>query len=170
MKENMHEKDRENGQNTALYRSALLRAGMHDAAQKAQNYAARLTEMYASDAYRQHDRYPTMRVSMIYAVIAMCLGLKDAGLQKEAIIGFVNDAFRKRKQAFIRLKKSSTVFRLHGRSRANGILLRTVCGTAASHLTNFRQTRIMCPIGSTDACMRRCLLSTASGSCARSSA
>ena len=85
---------------TALYRSALLRAGMHDAAQKAQNYAARLTEMYASDAYRQHDRYPTMRVSMIYAVIAMCLGLKDAGLQKEAIIGFVNDAFRKRKQAF----------------------------------------------------------------------
>ena len=140
---------------TALYRSALLRAGMHDAAQKAQNYAARLTEMYASDAYRQHDRYPTMRVSMIYAVIAMCLGLKDAGLQKEAIIGFVNDAFRKRKQAFIRLKKSS---------------IRTVCGTAASHLTNFRQTRIMCPIGSTDACMRRCLLSTASGSCARSSA
>lgn len=90
---------------TALYRSALLRAGMHDAAQKAQNYAARLTEMYASDAYRQHDRYPTMRVSMIYAVIAMCLELKDAGLQKDAIIGFVNDAFRKRKQAFIRLEK-----------------------------------------------------------------
>ncbi len=157
---------------TALYRSALLCAGMHDAAQKTRNYVARLTEMYASDAYWQHDRYPTMRVSMIYAVIAMCLGLKDAGLQKEAIIGFVNDAFRKRKQAFIRLKKSSTVFRLHGRSRANGILpsIRTVCGTAASHLTNFRQTRIMCPIGSTDACMRRCLLSTASGSCARSSA
>lgn len=157
---------------TALYRSALLRAGMHDAAQKAQNYAARLTDMYASDAYRQHDRYPTMRVSMIYAVITMCLELKDAGLQKEAIIGFVNDAFRKRKQAFIRLKKSSTVSRLHGQSRANGILpsIRTVCGTAASHLTNFRQTRIMCPIGSTDACMRRCLLFTASGSCARSSA
>lgn len=156
----------------ALYRSALLRAGMDDAEQKTQHYVARLTDMYASEAYRQHDRYPTMRVSMIYAVIAMCLELKDAGLQKDAIIGFVNDAFRKRKQAFIRLKKSSTVFRLHGRSRANGILpsIRTVCGTAASHLTNFRQTRIMCPIGSTDACIRRCLLSTASGSCARSSA
>lgn len=89
----------------ALYRSALLRAGMGDAEQKTQQYAARLTDMYASDVYRQHDRYPTMQVTMIYAVIAMCLELKDAGLQKDEIIGFVNDAFRKRKQAFIRLEK-----------------------------------------------------------------
>lgn len=46
----------------AMYQSALQRTGMEDAAQKTQRYAARLTDMYASDAYRQHDRYPSMRV------------------------------------------------------------------------------------------------------------
>lgn len=45
-----------------MYQSALQRAGMEDAAQKTQRYAARLTDMHASDAYRQHDRYPSMRL------------------------------------------------------------------------------------------------------------
>lgn len=89
----------------AMYQSALQRAGKTDAAQKAQHYAARLTDMYASDAYRQHDRYPSMLVPLVYAVIAMCLELKDDGLQNDAIISLVNDAFRKRKQAFVCLEK-----------------------------------------------------------------
>lgn len=83
----------------AMYRSALSRTGMGDVPQKTRRCAARLADMYASDAYRQHDRYPSMLVSQVYAVIAMCLELQADGLQKDEIIGFINDAFRKPKRA-----------------------------------------------------------------------
>ena len=94
----------------AMYQSALLRAGVGGAAQRAQSYAARLTDMYVSDAYRQHDRYPSMLVPLVYAVIAMCLELKDAGLQNGEIIDLVNDVFRTRKRALGCLERGVDLF------------------------------------------------------------
>ena len=41
-----------------------------------------------------------MRVPQVYAVIAMCLALKDDGLTNDAIINIVNDAFRAPKRVF----------------------------------------------------------------------
>lgn len=65
----------------------------------------RLGEMYASDVYRQHNRYPTMNVEMIYAVIAICLELKDHGLSDRQIIEFCDKLFRQRRKFFCMLVK-----------------------------------------------------------------
>lgn len=59
--------------------------------------------MYASDAYRKHNAYPTMNVERVYAVIAMCLELKTyaPALSDHEIIAFVNGIFEK-KRGFLR--------------------------------------------------------------------
>lgn len=85
---------------TAFYRSALAKEQFPDLDQKTDSYRRRLSGMYASDAYKQHNIYPTMNVEMIYAVIAMCLELREYGLSDPEIIDFVNVVFKKRKKFF----------------------------------------------------------------------
>lgn len=93
-----------------LYRAALRRNGIEDADHKTQNYAERLAEMYASEDYAKHDVYPTIRTSLVYAVIAMCLEWKQAGRTKEETIAFINDVFRGRKKLLGALEKVIDVF------------------------------------------------------------
>lgn len=63
-------------------------------------YRERLRQMYASDAYREHDVYPSMSVDHVYAVIAMCLELKARGLADQQIIDTVNAGFAARRRFF----------------------------------------------------------------------
>ncbi len=88
-----------------MYRDAIRRRGLSDVEGKTRAYAAKLTELYASQAFRQHNIYPSMQVSKVYAVIAMCLMLKSYGLENAEIIDTVNDAFRKLKAVFYCLEK-----------------------------------------------------------------
>lgn len=95
---------------TGLYRTALLRNGVAEADRKAQAYAAKLAEMYASEEYAKHDIYPTISTPLVYAVIAMCLQLKETGQTKEETIALVNDVFRTRKKLLGALEKVIDVF------------------------------------------------------------
>lgn len=94
---------------TGMYRKTLRKEGYSDIEKKTSSFEGRLNEMYASDAYRQHNRYPTMNVELIYAVIAMCLELKDIGLSDKQIIDFSDKVFRQRRMVFSVLTKCLVV-------------------------------------------------------------
>ena len=83
-----------------LYRNALEKLNISDMQEKERSYKERLGKMYASDLYRQHDIYPTMNMKLIYAVVVMCLELKDHGLSNQEIIDFSNVAFAGRRKFF----------------------------------------------------------------------
>lgn len=89
-----------------MFAAALKGRGFSDADEKAGEFSGRLAKMYASDAYRKHDIYPTISTLMVYAVIAMCLTLKPTGLSKNETIDIVNTAFRARKKTFGRLVRA----------------------------------------------------------------
>lgn len=88
-----------------MYRDALKRNSIDDVEGKTRAYAAKLSEMLASDAYRQHNIYPSIPTTKVYAVIAMCLMLKSYGYEKEKTIDIVNSAFWKIKKVFACLEK-----------------------------------------------------------------
>ena len=89
----------------AMLLSTLKERGMQDAEQIAARYRNRLSNMYASDLYREHNQYPTMNVPYIYAVIAMCLELRDIGIPDSEVMDTVNTVFRKRREFFAGLIK-----------------------------------------------------------------
>ena len=88
-----------------MYRDTLRRHGIEDAEEKTRAYAEKLTELYASDAYRRHNIYPSIQTDKVYAVIAMCLMLRGYGYEKEEIFDIVNGAFRNLKALFRCLEK-----------------------------------------------------------------
>ena len=88
-----------------LYRTALKANSISDIDLRLDSYEQRLKEMYASRAFKVHNVYPTMDVSKIYAVIAMCLELKQDNYSDEEIIDIVNSGFAKLRKAFMLLEK-----------------------------------------------------------------
>lgn len=93
-----------------LYGGAIKRKGLADVKEKTQAYAAGLEKMYASEQFKAHDVYPSIDTKKVYAVICMCLMLKEYGLSKDEIIDTVNDSFRKLKKAFWCVEKVIDVF------------------------------------------------------------
>lgn len=83
--------------------TALKEKGIPDAEKIAASYRKRITDMYASDLYRQHNVYPTMNVPYVYGVIAMCLELRELGKTDSEIMDIINTAFRARKEFFRKL-------------------------------------------------------------------
>ena len=88
-----------------LYRKALQKLNYSDIENMSERYESRLKKMYDSASFKAHSIYPTMDVSLIYAVIAMCLELKEKGLKDQQIIDFSNTVFKTRKKAFAVLEK-----------------------------------------------------------------
>ena len=82
------------------YRTILINEGMDNVDGRLSSFVNRLTEMYASEKFREHNVYPTMNVTNIYAVIAMCLELKSAGMEDAQIINAVDKGFEKRRSMF----------------------------------------------------------------------
>ena len=93
-----------------MFGRTLQKSGYPDADRKESDYRKRLEEMYASEAFRQHNVYPTMNVIHVYAVIGMCLELKDDGLPDDEIISLVNEVFRTRRKAYAALIKCIDLF------------------------------------------------------------
>ena len=62
------------------YRNVLLGEGIENVDQRMMSYETRLREMYNSKEFETHNIYPSTNVSFVYAVMAMCLELKDAGM------------------------------------------------------------------------------------------
>jgi len=84
--------DKTVGKYAGLFRSALKGKRFRKIDRKVSQYRCRLANMYSSDTYREHNVYPTMNVEKIYAVIVMCLELKEyePSLSGHEIIDFVN--------------------------------------------------------------------------------
>ncbi len=92
------------------YRSLLVDEGANDIDQRMASYEARLTGMYDSEAFKAHDIYPSTNVSFVYAVIAICLELKDAGYTDDRIILAVEKSMESRWSAFVKILKFIDLF------------------------------------------------------------
>lgn len=88
---------------TKIYRKALIKDEISDIDVEIAAYEKRLTEMYASDNFKRHSKYPTTNAVHVYAVIAMCLGLKHFNLSDAQIIDTINSGFETRRNLFRRL-------------------------------------------------------------------
>ncbi len=88
-----------------IFRKILVIGNFHDSDVKQEAYEKRLAEMYASPKYAEHNIYPTTNAEYIYAIIAMCLELKEFGLSDKEIIDTVNRGFSRRRNFFKSLIK-----------------------------------------------------------------
>ncbi len=88
-----------------IYRKILVIGNHPDSDEKQEAYEKRLAEMYASPKYAEHNIYPTTNAEYIYAIIAMCLELREFGLSDKEIIDAVNRGFSSRRNFFKRLIK-----------------------------------------------------------------
>ena len=88
-----------------IYRVALNANNFSDIDLRVKSYEQRLKKMYASNAFVVHNVYPTMDVTKIYAVIAMCLELKKENLSNTEIIDVVNSGFMKLKKILATVEK-----------------------------------------------------------------
>lgn len=88
-----------------LYRTALKANGFSDIDLRVEAYEQRLKEMYTSQSFEAHNIYPTMDVTKIYAVIAMCLELKKENLPNTEIIDIVNSGFKRLKKILAVVEK-----------------------------------------------------------------
>ena len=83
-----------------IYGKILGKGNFPNPDRKQEAYEKRLTEMYASKKYAEHNIYPTTNAEYIYAIIAMCLELKESGLSDIEIIDTVNSGFGRRRNFF----------------------------------------------------------------------
>ena len=83
-----------------IYRKILVIGNCSDPDAEQEAYEKRLTEMYASEKYAEHNIYPTTNTEYIYAIIAMCLELKKFGLSDREIIDTINRGFSRRRNFF----------------------------------------------------------------------
>ncbi|MCR5728114.1 MAG: L-2-amino-thiazoline-4-carboxylic acid hydrolase [Lachnospiraceae bacterium] len=87
------------------YRTLLLNEGIKDIDAGMTSYETRLRTMYGSKEFAAHNIYPSTNVSFVYAVIAMCLELKDAGYNDTMIIPAVEKCMASRWNAFVKILK-----------------------------------------------------------------
>ena len=105
------------------YRKILVNEGLEDIDRRMSSYKTRLKKMYRSDGFKTHNIYPSTNVSFVYAVIAMCLELKNAGYTDDRIIPAVEKSMEKRWNAFVKILQFIDLFRSVFRSCENGINL-----------------------------------------------
>lgn len=86
-----------------IYKEGLIWKGYSDIEEKTDRYKNKLDEMYRSQAYKKHNIYPTINTDKVYAVIAMCLLLREYGMSDEEVLDFLNYSFRKARKLFDRL-------------------------------------------------------------------
>lgn len=86
-----------------VYRDGLVWKGFSDIEEKTDCFKSKLEEMYCSQAYKEHNVYPSINTEKVYAVITMCLTLKEYGMSDDEILDFLNYSFRKARKLFDRL-------------------------------------------------------------------
>ena len=92
------------------YQNVLVNEDMNDIKERMDSYKKRLKEMYESESFAAHDIYPSMSVSFVYAVIAMCQELKDAGFDDGHIISAIEKGMDGRWKAFVKIVKFIDLF------------------------------------------------------------
>ena len=85
------------------YKRVLSTGGFDHVDERLRTYAKRLSRMYATEQFKEHNIYPTTDASYIYAVIAMCLELKEEGVEDGRIITTVNQGFERKRNFFKRI-------------------------------------------------------------------
>ena len=85
------------------YKRVLSTGGFDHVDERLRAYAKRLSRMYATEQFKEHNIYPTTDASYIYAVIAMCLELKEEGVEDGRIITIVNQGFERKRNFFKRI-------------------------------------------------------------------
>lgn len=89
---------------SGLFGKVLVRNRVHDADGIMRGFQARLEGMYGSDDFRRHGVYPSIDTAKVYAIIALCLELRERGWSDGKIIDLVNSAFAGRKRLFYALE------------------------------------------------------------------
>lgn len=87
-------------QHAKTFRKAATYAGIADIDECVSSFERRLTNMLSSDLFAEHNVYPTIDVEHVYAVIAMCLELREHGLTEEQVRDAVNAGFAARRRFF----------------------------------------------------------------------
>ena len=82
------------------YRTALEEGRFDNIEEKMKTFEKRLEEMYSSENFKKHNIYPTINVTYVYAVIAMCLEIRDLGYSDKEIIEILNRGFDKRRDRY----------------------------------------------------------------------
>ena len=82
------------------YRIALEEGRFDNIEEKMKTFEKRLEEMYSSENFKKHNIYPTINVTYVYAVIAMCLEIRDLGYSDKEIIEILNRGFDKRRDRY----------------------------------------------------------------------
>ena len=83
-----------------IYRRILVIGNYSDPDVKQEAYEKRLTEMYSSEKYAEHNIYPSTNTEYIYAIISTCLELKGLGLSDKEIIDIINRGLSLRRNFF----------------------------------------------------------------------
>ncbi len=92
------------------YKNLLVNEGIKDVDMRMSSYEKRLKDMYGSKEFEAHNIYPSTNVSFVYAVIAMCLELKEAGYTDERIVPAVEKCMASRWDAFVKILKFIDLF------------------------------------------------------------
>lgn len=93
-----------------IYKIALKENEFSNIDEKIKSYKQRLEKMYNSQIFEKHNVYPTMNVTKIYAIIAMCLELKKENFSDKEIIDIVNSGFKKLRKILAILEKMIDAF------------------------------------------------------------
>ena len=83
-----------------IFKKILLTGNFPDPDRKQEAFEKRLTEMYTSKKYMEHNIYPTTNTEYIYAIIAMCLELKEFQLSDKEIIDAINSGFSSKRNFY----------------------------------------------------------------------
>lgn len=86
-----------------IYKKALGQVKVENIDAEIDSYKKRLGEMYASEDFKRYSVYPTTNAVHVFAVIAMCLGLKCFNMSDRDIINTINSGFSARRNFFKRL-------------------------------------------------------------------
>ncbi len=90
---------------TKMFSDTLKQKKIPNYVHISERYSKRVSDLYQSDIYEDYTRYPTIDRQKVFAVIAMCLVLREYHFTNEEIIAFVNFAFCRPKKAFYYLEK-----------------------------------------------------------------
>ncbi|MBQ7980206.1 MAG: L-2-amino-thiazoline-4-carboxylic acid hydrolase [Oscillospiraceae bacterium] len=86
-----------------IYRKVLSQVKVENIDAEINSYRKRLGEMYLSENFKKYSVYPTTNTVHVFAVIAMCLGLKCFNMSDIEIINSINSGFSARRSFFKRL-------------------------------------------------------------------
>ncbi len=92
------------------YQIALECGSFDNIEEKIRTFENRLEEMYSSENFKKHNIYPTMNVTYIYAVMAMCLEIKELGYSDKETIEILNKGFDKRRNHYKKILAVLNIF------------------------------------------------------------